>query len=131
MHSIRFLVLGAALCGLVVPAPSYVVSGSSQRATIGTVSAAEATPPQTQWTEEDLLEIAKQYDQQAERIQSQALEFERKAASITPTEDPKGFRRSSLSIAATMRRKEAEELRQRAAMYRQDAQRFATGGKQE
>lgn len=131
MHSIRFLVLSAVLCGVVIPAPGSVVSASSQRGTVGTASAAASTSPQTQWTEEDLLEIAKQYDQRAEQVQRQALEFERKAASITPTEDPKGFRRSSLSIAATMRRKEAEALRQRAAMYRQDAQRFATGGKQE
>ena len=130
MYSIRFLVLSA-VCGLVVPAPSSVVSISSQWTTMWTAFAADSTLPPTQWTEEDLLEIAKHYDKQAERVQSQALEFERKAASITATEDPKGFRRSSLSTAATMKRKEAEELRQRAAMHRQEAQRFATGGKPE
>jgi hypothetical protein len=131
MYSTRLLVLSVVLAGLVMPAPTSVVSVSSQRATIGTVYAADSALPQKPWTEEDLLEIAKYYDRQAERVHAQAVEFEQKAASITAAEDPKGFRRSSLSSAATIRRKEAEELRQRAAMHRQEAQRFATGGTHE
>jgi hypothetical protein len=128
---IRLLVLSAVLAGVVMPTPNSVVPVSSQGATLGTVYAADSAGPQKQWTEEDLVEIAKYYDEQAERVHAQAAEFEQKAASITAAEDPKGFRRSSLSIAATMRRKEAEELRLRAAMHRQDAQRFATGGTHE
>ena len=130
MRSVMLLVVGAVLgivLTLVMKSGGAVESKSGAD---GAVYAADKAAPK-QWTEEDLLEIAKYYDQQADRAQDEAVEFEQKAASITIHEDPKGFRRSGLSIAAGMRWKEAGELRQLAAMHRLEAQRFATRGKKE
>ena len=130
MRSVVLLILGAVL-GIAVTLG--IKSGGtieSKQGANGTVYAAEKAGAK-QWTEEDLLEIAKYYDQQADRAQDEAVEFEQTAASITIHEDPKGFRRSGLSIAAGMRWKEAGELRQLAAMHRLEAKRFATRGKSE
>lgn len=89
-----------------------------------TSEAVAAHPESTAWTSEDLKEIATYFDRQADTVRAQAIELERTAASITPLTDTKGFRRSALSIAASMRWKEASELRRMAADHREEGTRL-------
>lgn len=78
------------------------------------------------WTGEDLLEMAKILDQEADEIQSEAVRLEQRAASLVlkPHMDPKGFRRTSLMHIAGSRWKAARELREFAAMHRAEGQRL-------
>ena len=93
-----------------------------------TIAAAAEEKP---WTAAELEEIAKFYENAADGVEDEALHYERKAASITPLTDTKGFRRSALSIAAQSKWKEAAELRLLAAEHREKAQRMYAkeGGK--
>jgi hypothetical protein len=78
------------------------------------------------WTGEDLLEMAKILDQEADEMQSEAVRLEQRATSIAlkPHMDPKGFRRTSLMHIAGSRWKAARELRELAAMHRAEGQRL-------
>ncbi len=78
------------------------------------------------WTGEDLLEMTKILDQEADEIQSEAVRLEQRAASLVlkPHMDPKGFRRTSLMHIAGSRWKAARELRELAAMHRAEGQRL-------
>lgn len=78
------------------------------------------------WTGEDLLEMAKILDQEADEIQSEAVRLEQKATSLAlkPHMDPKGFYRTSLMHIAGSRWKAARELRELAAMHRAEGQRL-------
>lgn len=89
-----------------------------------TSEAVAAHPESIAWTSEDLKEIATYFDHQADTVRAQAIELERTAASTTPLTDTKGFRRSALSIAASMRWKEASELRRMAADHREEGTRL-------
>ena len=93
--------------------------------------AAAARPEGTAWTAEDLREIADGCDRQADTVRAQAIEFGRTAASITPLTDTKGFRRSALPVAASMRWKEASELRRMAADPREEGARLLAKAKGE
>lgn len=78
------------------------------------------------WTGEDLLEMTKILDQEADEMQSEAVRLEQKATSLAMKShmDPKGFRRTSLMHIAGSRWKAARELRELAAMHRAEGQRL-------
>lgn len=50
------------------------------------------------------------YQREAQRLQAQANAYEQQAASIRPLEDPKGFRRNELIMAAQRNRQEADKM---------------------
>lgn len=79
---------------------------------------------QKPWTAAELEEIAKFYENTADTVEDEALQYERTAASITPLTDPKGFRRSALTIAAQAKWKEVSELRLLATEHREKAKRM-------
>jgi hypothetical protein len=76
------------------------------------------------WTAAELEEIAKFYEGSAESAADEALQYEQAAASITPSTDPKGFRRSALTIAAQTKWKQSSELQLLAAEHRDKAKRM-------
>ena len=73
-------------------------------------------------TVEDQLEAALMYEEQAQQLELEALKFEDEHGRITTHEDPKGFRRSALKIAAQRCRKEGADLHDLAVQYRQQAE---------
>jgi hypothetical protein len=73
-------------------------------------------------TTEDHLATALMYQEQAQHLELEAIKYEQEAVRITPHEDPKGFRREGLTIAAQMARKEAAETRELALQHRQKAE---------
>ena len=98
---------------------------SSHSAPVSQVLAAPEMKEIKPWTGEDLLDMAKIYDQQADELQSEAVRLEQRATSLMPKPhmDPKGFHRTSLMHVATSRWKEARELRELAAMHRAEGER--------
>ena len=78
---------------------------------------------------EDLLAEADLYDNEADKIQAEVMEYKRKAASITPLTDTKGIRRSGLLTAAATKSKAVAELRQLAAHHRNEAKRMMAGSR--
>lgn len=88
--------------------------------------AAHDTEEEKPWIGEDLLEMAKIYDQQADELQSEAVRLEQRSTSLAlkPHMDPKGFRRTSLMHVASTRWKAAREIRELAAMHRAEGQRL-------
>lgn len=93
---------------------------------VGHAMAALETEDPKPWTGEDLLEMAKIYDQQADELQSEAVRIEQKATSLMlkPHMDPKGFQRTSLMHVASARWKAARDLREMAVMHRSEGQRL-------
>ncbi len=83
-----------------------------------------SSKPEKPWTAAELDEIAKFYDNAADTVEDEALQYERTAASITPLTDTKGFRRSALTIAAQAKWKQSSELRLLAAEHRDKAKRM-------
>ena len=73
---------------------------------------------------EDLLTEAEVYDQHADQIAAEVMEYHRKAAAITPLMDPKGLRRAGLLTAASSKSKAVAELRELAAHHRTEAKRM-------
>jgi hypothetical protein len=73
---------------------------------------------------EDLLKEAEVYDEYADHIEDEVMQYHRTAASITPLMDPKGFRRAGLLTAASSKSKAVAELRQLAAHHRTEAKRM-------
>lgn len=61
-------------------------------------------------TADDHLAAARLYQQHAQQLQADAASYARQAETITPLEDPKGFRRNALKTAAQERQKEANEI---------------------
>jgi len=57
------------------------------------------------------------YRQEAQRLQAEADVYEQQAASISPLEDPKGFRRNELIMAAQRNRQEADKMLTRSLTY--------------
>lgn len=57
------------------------------------------------------------YQQEAQRLQAEADAYERQATSIRPLEDPKGFRRNELIMAAQRNRQEADKMFTRYVAY--------------
>jgi len=73
---------------------------------------------------EDLLSEADIYDREADQIQAEVMEYKRRANSIQPLTDTKGFRRAGMLTAAAAKSKAVAELRQLAAHYRVEAKRM-------
>ena len=91
------------------------------------VNAADATTHQEAeipFGPEDLLAEADVYDQQADKIEAEVMQYHRTAAAITPLMDPKGFRRAGLLTAASSKSKAVAELRQLAAQHRAEGNRM-------
>ena len=68
------------------------------------------------------LDVAKQYDKDAENHEAQAKHYEQKAAAITPLMDTKGFRREGMKMAADSHSTMATEFRFRANVHRLEAE---------
>ena len=79
---------------------------------------------------QEMLEVAKQYEQEAERHETEAQRYEQKAAAITQLMDTKGYRRDALKIAADSRRAMASEFRFHAKAHRIEAELMMERGKQ-
>ena len=90
-----------------------------------TVKGTEEKP----WTAAELEEIAKFYEGAADTVEDEALQYERKAASITPLMDTKGFLRAALNIAAQSKWKQASDLRLLAAEHQEKARRMYAKGR--
>lgn len=120
-------VLAGVLGGIGV---TMLSAGESEQASlitpVGHAMAALETEDPKPWTGDDLLEMAKIYDQQADELQSEAVRIEQKATSLMlkPHMDPKGFQRTSLMHVASARWQAARDLRQMAAMHRSEGQRL-------
>lgn len=106
---------------------AYLAKESKESPQIGSVAWAEPNNKASsdkRWTATELEEIANFYETAADTIEDEALEYERTAASITPLADPKGFRRSALTVSAQSRWKQATELRHLAAEHRAKSERM-------
>lgn len=73
-------------------------------------------------TAEDYLTAAHLYQLEAQRLAAEAATYTRKAASISPLEDSKGFRRDALKTTGQQRQKQAQELLQLIGDYERKAQ---------
>ena len=62
------------------------------------------------------------YQKQADEYEAKAEQFEQKAAQIRPLEDPKGFRRQALEVAAEENRNKAEQMEMLHASHFEKAQ---------
>ena len=112
-------VLGMAAAVLMLGGPFLPVTTS--------VNAADATTYQEteiQFGPEDLLTEADVYDQEADKIEAEVMQYHRQAAAITPLMDTKGFRRDGMMAAASSKSKAVAELRQLAANHRAEANRM-------
>lgn len=65
----------------------------------------------------DYVAAGQLYQREAQRLQAQANAYEQQAASIRPLEDPKGFRRNELIMAAQQKREEADKMFKRYVAY--------------
>ncbi|MGD9851798.1 MAG: hypothetical protein AB7T38_11060 [Nitrospirales bacterium] len=99
---------------------------SSLLSPVGHAMAATDTEDPKPWTGDDLLEMARIYDQQADELQMEAVRIEQRATSLMlkPHMDPKGFQRTSLMHVASARWKAARDLREMAVMHRSEGQRL-------
>ena len=68
------------------------------------------------------LDVAKQYDKDAEHHEAEAKRYEQKASAITPLMDTKGFRREGMRMAAESHSTMATEFRFRAKVHRLEAE---------
>ena len=68
------------------------------------------------------LDVAKQYDKDAEHHEVEAQRYEQKASAITPLMDTKGFRREGMKMAAESHSSMATEFRFRAKVHRLEAE---------
>jgi hypothetical protein len=66
--------------------------------------------------------IARFYQQESERLASEAEEYAEAAAAINPLEDSKGIRRGQLLTAAQRHRQQAAEMKGRAALHETKAE---------
>jgi hypothetical protein len=73
-------------------------------------------------TAEDHRTAAMLYQQQAQLARTEADKYKQAAASIKPIEDPKGFRRNALMMAAQEQQRTAEEMQQLYATHEAKAQ---------
>lgn len=73
-------------------------------------------------TADDHLAAARLYHQYAQQLEAEAARYAREAASITPLEDTKGFRRNALKTAAQEREKQAHDLLQLVTEHQRKAE---------
>ncbi|MBA5871610.1 MAG: hypothetical protein GDA68_16685 [Nitrospira sp. CR2.1] len=68
------------------------------------------------------LDLATQYDKDAQHHEAEAKRYEAKASAITQLMDTKGFRRDGMKMAAESHSSMASELRFRARVHRMEAE---------
>lgn len=68
------------------------------------------------------LDLAKQYEKNAEHHEAEAQRYEQKASALTPLMDTKGFRRDGMRVAADSHSTMATEFRFRAKVHRLEAE---------
>lgn len=73
-------------------------------------------------TAEDYLTAAHLYQLEAQRLAAEGAAYTRKAASISPLEDSKGFRRDALKTTGQHRQKQAQDLLQLIGDYERKAE---------
>jgi hypothetical protein len=122
---LKLIVIVSFLLG--ISAAIVALKGGSFFSTTISVNAADVTTHQEgemSFGPEDLLKEAEVYDQHADQIEDEVMQYHRTAASITPLMDPKGFRRAGLLTAASSKSKAVAELRELAAHHRTEAKRM-------
>ncbi|MDF0644765.1 MAG: hypothetical protein P0111_12080 [Nitrospira sp.] len=123
MRSVLVLIigflLGIAVITMKTGAPSLPITPSVNAAD-GSVEQGSDKP----FGPEDLLAEAEVYDHEADIIQAEVMQYKRRAAAMTSTTDPKGFRRAAMTTAAQSKSKAVAELRQLAAHHRAEANRM-------
>ncbi|THJ21973.1 MAG: hypothetical protein CAF45_010955 [Nitrospira sp. CG24E] len=72
--------------------------------------------------EKDHLAAAKLYQNKAQELEAEAVEFETAASKIGPYEDSKGFRRGGLMTAAQEKRHRAKQMQELHAAHLEKAQ---------
>jgi hypothetical protein len=120
---LMLIVIVTFLLGIV--AAILALRGGSLLPATTSVNAADATIHQEAempFGPEDLLAEAEVYDEQADQIATEVMQYHRRA--ITPLMDPKGFRRAGLLTAASSKSKAVAELRELAANHRAEANRM-------
>jgi hypothetical protein len=73
-------------------------------------------------TADDHLAAARIYQQEVQQLETEAAAYARQGESITPLEDPKGFRRSALKMAAQERQRQANDMFQLVTEHRRKAE---------
>ena len=115
------LTMGLAITFVTLPREQSLRATSAMEPAYAAGEEASALSP------EDLLAEADLYDREADQIHAEVMEYKRRAASIPPLTDTKGFRRDGLLTAAAAKSKAVAELRQMAAHYRTEAKRMLAG----
>ena len=122
MHTRMRMILGVvgvlALIAIGLPALWHQpdVSGS------GGIPEALASVDAMKEAAQEHLDVAKEYDKEAEHHEAQAKRYEQKGSAITPLMDTKGFRRDGLRMAAESHSSIATESRFRAKAHRLEAE---------
>ncbi len=126
MRQLTFLLIGLFLGVSFMLTLNHFQPDEPSLPSISQVEAASSQPEEASLTAQDLFEMARIYDEQADGLQSEAASLERKALGMTSKShrDPKGFRRAGLMNIARLRWKAASEHRELAAMHRKEAERL-------
>ena len=74
-----------------------------------------------QGSADDHLAASVLYRQESQRLEAAAQQYQQKAMTIRPEEDPKAFRRSGLLTAASANRQDATAMQRLSAMHQQKA----------
>ena len=123
----RWMLIVIVSFALGMAAAVLILGGSPFLPATTSVNAADATihpENEIQFGPEDLLTEADVYDQEADKIEAEVMQYHRLAAGITPLMDPKGFRRAGMMTAASSKSKAVAELRELAANHRAEANRM-------
>ena len=89
------------------------LTGCSSSVLPETLEAKLASSP----TVEDHLAAAMLYEKKARELDAEAVKYEAAASKIDPSEDPKGFQRGALAMAAQQKRQEAKEMQRLYALH--------------
>ncbi|HKP00335.1 MAG TPA: hypothetical protein VJU02_01760 [Nitrospiraceae bacterium] len=72
-------------------------------------------------TADDHLAVARLYQTKAQALEAEAAEFKTAASKIGRSEDPKGFRRGALTMAAQQKQAEMKEMQELYATHMRQA----------
>ena len=109
MATVMLLVAGGGLSGCSIGGPQVLPAQLEDRVV-------------KDGTADDHLAAALLYQQQAHRAKTEAGRYAQAAASITPIEDTKGFRRGALMTAAQTHQQYADEMQQLYAAHQTKAE---------
>lgn len=122
MHTRMRMILGAAGVLAVVAIGLPAVWHQSDIPDSSGLSEAFASGDVMKEAAQEHLDVAKQYDKDAEHHEAEAKRYEQKVAAITPLMDTKGFRREGMKMAAESHSSMASEFRFRAKVHRLEAE---------